>query len=214
MWNTACPDWEERLLAGRSLVPDLPLFAAERDRALRVFNRLRLADVVGKPEDGRGRRRLVPRHRRRPVRLLDPDTNRRMIQELFLLVPEEERKTTYAATTMLTGDHRQPPPGRRVRAGRPDHQHRRARLRAAKGAIKADPELDKVFHTQDHIQTITHRGNDATLAIKAADTDVITGSLATGTLIDETHVFAKKSRAAEIFVEIRGALAASAPTAS
>jgi phage terminase large subunit-like protein len=80
--------------------------------------------------------------------------------------------------------------------------------KAAKGAIKADPELDKVFHTQDHIQTITHYGNDAALSIKAADTDTITGSLATGTLIDETHVFAKKSRAAEIFVEIRGALAA------
>jgi phage terminase large subunit-like protein len=42
--------------------------------------------------------------------------------------------------------------------------------------------------------------------IKAADTDVITGSKATGTMIDETHVFAKKGNAADVFVELRGAL--------
>lgn len=48
----------------------------------------------------------------------------------------------------------------------------------------------------------------AAIAIKAADTDVITGSKATFILIDETHVFAEKSKANEVFVEIRGSLAA------
>ena len=64
----------------------------------------------------------------------------------------------------------------------------------------------RLFHVQDHIRKITHRRSGATLQIKAADTDVITGSKATGTMIDETHVFAKKSNAAEIFIELRGAL--------
>ena len=59
---------------------------------------------------------------------------------------------------------------------------------------------------QDHIRKITHRNSGATLQIKAADTDVITGSQSTGTMIDETHVFAKKGNAAEVFVELRGAL--------
>jgi phage terminase large subunit-like protein len=49
--------------------------------------------------------------------------------------------------------------------------------------------------------------------IKAADTDVITGSKATFILVDETHVFAKKAKAADVFVEIRGSLAAR-PTGS
>ena len=35
---------------------------------------------------------------------------------------------------------------------------------------------------------------------------MITGSKATGTMIDETHVFAKKANAAEVFIELRGAL--------
>jgi phage terminase large subunit-like protein len=46
------------------------------------------------------------------------------------------------------------------------------------------------------------------MEIKAADTDAITGSKQTYTLIYETHEFAAKSRAAAVFVEIRGALAA------
>src|SRR4051812_48465697 len=48
-WDTSCPDWEERILDGRSLVPELPLYEAEAARALRVFKRLRLPDVIGTP---------------------------------------------------------------------------------------------------------------------------------------------------------------------
>ena len=58
------------------------------------------------------------------------------------------------------------------------------------------------------ICTITHRQSLAVLQIKAANTDVITGSKSTGILVDETHEFARKADAAEVFVEIRGALAA------
>jgi phage terminase large subunit-like protein len=76
----------------------------------------------------------------------------------------------------------------------------------AKGTIRLDPELTKLFQVQDHIRKITHRRSGATLQIKAADTDVITGSKATGTMIDETHVFSKRANAAEVFVELRGAL--------
>lgn len=81
-------------------------------------------------------------------------------------------------------------------------------FKQAKGTIKADPELHKLFHIQDHIRKITHRRTEATLQVKAADTDVITGSKALGTMIDETHVFAKRAKAAEVFLELRGALTA------
>ena len=46
-WNTACLDWEERILAGRTLVPDLPLFQDEAARAVRVFNRLKIPVFLG-----------------------------------------------------------------------------------------------------------------------------------------------------------------------
>ena len=81
-------------------------------------------------------------------------------------------------------------------------------FKQASGTIRIDPELTKLFHIQRHIRLITHRRTGAALQIKAADTDTITGSKALVTLIDETHVFAKRPRAADVFVELRGALAA------
>src|SRR5690606_28287587 len=72
---------------------------------------------------------------------------------------------------------------------------------------RLDETLSKIFHHQRHIRTITHLNTGAKLQIKAADEDVITGGKDVGTLIDETHVFATKPRAAAIFVELRGTLA-------
>jgi len=51
-WDTSCIDWETRILEGRSLVPELPLFPDEAAKALRVFKRLRLPDVIGTPTLG------------------------------------------------------------------------------------------------------------------------------------------------------------------
>lgn len=207
-WETACPDWAERIMAGRSLVPDLPLFEQERDKALRIFNRLKLPDVIGQPPmseaAGDWFRDIVAAL----FGAYDPETNRRMIQEVFCLVPKKNGKSSYAAAIMVVAMIVNRRPNAEFLLIAPTKEIAGIAYRQARGIIKADPELAKLFHPQDHIKTITHRENGATLQIKAADTDVITGSKSTGILVDETHVFAKKTNAADIFVEIRGALAA------
>ena len=81
-------------------------------------------------------------------------------------------------------------------------------FRQASGSVRLDAKLSKLFHIQRHVRSITHRTTGAVLLIRAADTDVITGSKSTFTLVDETHVFADHSRAADVFLELRGALAA------
>ena len=48
-WTFACADWEQRLREGRSLVPDLPLFKDEADRAVRIFDKLCVPDIEGQP---------------------------------------------------------------------------------------------------------------------------------------------------------------------
>jgi hypothetical protein len=50
MWNFACPDWVARLKSGRTLVPDLPLDLVEAEKAVRIFDKLRLPDVPGQPQ--------------------------------------------------------------------------------------------------------------------------------------------------------------------
>lgn len=209
MWDTSCRDWQARLMEGRSLVPDFPLFEEERDRALRIFNRLKLPDVIGQPkmEEAAGDwfRDIVAAL----FGAYDPEANRRMIQELFLLVPKKNGKSSYAAAIMVVAMLVNRRPNAEFLLIAPTKEIAGIAYRQAKGIIKADKELAKAFKPpQDHIKTITHIGTGATLQIKAADTDVITGSKSTGILVDETHEFAKKGNAAHIFVEIRGALAA------
>lgn len=207
-WNTACPDWEKRILTGQPLVPDLPLFPEERDRALRIFNRLKLPDVIGTPPmseaSGDWFRSIVGAL----FGSYDAETNRRMIQELFLLVPKKNGKSSYAAAIMVVAMIVNRRPNAEFLLIAPTKEIAGIAYRQASGIIKTDEELRKLFHMQNHVKTITHRNNGSTLQIKAADTDVITGSKSTGILVDETHVFAKKANAADIFVEIRGALAA------
>lgn len=195
-------------MSGRSLVPDLPLFPDQRDRALRIFNRLRIPDVIGAPTmaeaAGDWFRDIVAV----VFGSYDVATERRMVPEYFLLVPKKNAKSSQAAAIMVTAMIVNRRPNAEFLLIAPTMEIAGISYRQAKGIIKCDPELDKLFHTADHQKTITHRSTGAELKIKAADTDVITGSKSTGILVDETHVFAKKSNAAEIFVEIRGALAA------
>ena len=51
-WDLSCRDWEARLASGRSLVPELRLDKVEADRAVSVYNALKLPDVVGTPTLG------------------------------------------------------------------------------------------------------------------------------------------------------------------
>ena len=207
-WRTACPDWAARLMAGESLVPDLPLVAAERDKALRIFDRLRLPDVIGQPPMAEAAGPWIRDIVAALFGSYDAEVNRRMIQEIFLLVPKKNGKSSYAAAIMVTAMIVNRRPNAEFLLIAPTMEIAGISYKQAEGIIKADPELLKLFHLREHLKTIVHRASGAELKIKAADTDVITGSKSTGILIDETHVFAKKSNAADIFVEIRGALAA------
>jgi phage terminase large subunit-like protein len=205
-WDTSCRDWEERIMSGASLVPELPLYEDEAAKALRVFKRLRLPDVIGTPtmEEACGPWFL-------PIVAalfgsLDPATNQRHISECFLLIPKGNSKSSNGGMVMLTALIVNRRPEAEFMFIAPTMEIAAIAYKQAKGTIRLDEALIKLFHVQDHIRKITHRISGATLQIKAADTDIITGSKCTGTMIDETHQFAKKSNAAEIFVELRGAL--------
>jgi phage terminase large subunit-like protein len=103
MWDLSCPDWQNRLRAGRSLVPELPLYRTEAELAVKFFDRLRLPDVPEMPllKDAAGDwfRDIVAAL----FGSRDPKTNVRHIREVFALVGKGNSKTTYAAALMVVG---------------------------------------------------------------------------------------------------------------
>ena len=130
------------------------------------------------------------------------------INEVFILVPKKNGKSSNAgalAITTLICNYR---PAAEFLFVAPTKMIADIAFRQAALTIKANPRLAAIFHVQSHIRRITHRLTEAIAQIKAADTDAITGGKNTYALIDETHEFAKKPRSADVFLEIRGALAA------
>lgn len=196
-------------MAGKPLVPELPLFEEERDKALRIFNRLRLPDVIGQPSMSEAAGDWIRGIVATLFGSYDAAANRRMVQEAFIAIPKKNGKSSYSAAIMVTAMLVNRRPNAEFLLIAPTKEIANISFSQAAGIIKADPELAKVFFPpQPHLRLIKHRTSGASLQVKAADTDAITGSKSTGILVDETHVFAKKSNADQIFVEVRGALAA------
>lgn len=207
-WSTKCLDWEDRILSGRSLVPDLPLFESEAARALRMFQRLKIPDMIGTPTLAEACGEWFFPIVSALFGSYDPARNVRMIQEYFLLIPKKNGKSSAGGAVMVVALLMNRRPEAEFLLIAPTKEIADIAFKQASKTILIDPVLAAKFQIQRHVRLITYRKNGATLQIKAADTDVITGSKACGTMIDETHVFAKKANAADVFVEIRGALTA------
>lgn len=207
-WSTAVPDWKERIRSGTTLVPDLPLYDAVAEKALRIFKRLRVPDIIGNPTYGEVCGQWVFDFVRVIFGSYDPETKRRALREFFLLVPKKNGKSSIAAAIIVTAAILNERPEAELLLIAPTKEIANISFKQAAGIIRLDEELSKLFHIRDHLKTITHFNTLATIIIKAAAADVITGSKATYILIDETHVFSTMAKAADIFVEIRGSLAA------
>jgi phage terminase large subunit-like protein len=217
-WDLSCPDWADRLRAGRSLVPDLPLNQAEGDRAVAVFNRLKLADVPGTPRLGPRLPNDPPEQKgdaagewfRDVVRALfgslDPVTRERMIRELFLLVPKKNSKTSYGALLMLTALLLNQRPKAPFIMTAPVQDVADLAFAQAAGAIALDDVLSAKLHVREHLKTIIHRETRAELQIMTFDPAVLTGQKVAGALIDELHVVAKMSKAANAIRQLRGGM--------
>jgi phage terminase large subunit-like protein len=207
-WDLSCPDWEARLRAGRSLVPDLPLLRAKADRAIAIFNRLRLPDVPDTPT----LERAAADWSRDLVAALfgswDAESKHRHVREIFELVPKKNAKTTTGAGIMLVAMMINRRPRAEYLLVGPTQVVSELAFNQAEGMIRADPELIRRFHVQPHIKKITYRGTiRSTLQIRTFSTDILTGvKLSGGCLIDELHLLGKRPDAASVMGQIRGGM--------
>jgi phage terminase large subunit-like protein len=207
-WDLSCPDWEARIRAGRSLVPDLPLFLEHADRAAAVFDRLRLPDVQGNPRlaDAAGSwfRDVV----RALHGALDPATGERQIREVFVLTPKKSAKTTYGAALILTSLLINQRPGALFLLVAPTQDVSEIAFQQASGMVRLDGGLGELLHIQAHLKRITDRHNGARLEILSFDPSVLTGQKPAGVLLDELHVIGGTAKAASAIGQLRGGMVA------
>ncbi|HEY1753726.1 MAG TPA: terminase TerL endonuclease subunit [Caulobacteraceae bacterium] len=210
-WSFACPDWEQRLREGRSLVPRLPLDEAEAARAVGIFNRLRIPDVPGQPTmaeaAGDWQRDIV----RAIFGSIDPATGRRRVGEVFCLVPKKNSKTTGAAAIGLTAMLMNVRPRAEMLILGPTQAIAETGFQQAVGMIDADAEhdpqgrfLQRRFLPQEHTKTILDLKTRARLKIKTFDAKILTGAKPVVAIVDELHVLALLKGAANVFGQIRG----------
>jgi phage terminase large subunit-like protein len=205
-WNLSCPDWQDRLRAGQTPIPDLPL-TPHGDRAVAVYDRLRLADVTGTPTlaeaSGDWFRDIV----RVMFGSYDPVIKARYIRELFVLVPKKNSKTTYGALgLMLTALLLNQRPRAPFLFAGPVQDTAELAFAAVAGAIALDPVLEAKLHVRDHLKTIVHRETKATLEVTTFDPRIVTGKKVVGALIDEEHVLGKMPRADKAMLQLRGGM--------
>lgn len=200
----ACPDWWERIQAGRTPMASVPVNDEKAAKALAFFNRLRLPDVAGnRPLSeacGEWFRQIL-------VAFLaseDPETKRRLVWELLCMVPKKNSKTTYVAALGLTALFLEEAPNRQMLLVAPSQNISERCFAQAQGMIRLDARLVAIFNVQDHVKRITRRKTGTRLDVKTFDTSIVTGEIPILTIIDELHELGKKVRAASVMQQIRG----------
>lgn len=206
-WSTACPDWEQKIAKGQSLMPCKPLFPEEAEMALDVFKSLVVTDVIGQPTMGEITRPWVFEFVASIFGAYSEDESRRLIREFFLLIPKKNSKSTLAAFIMLTALIMNDRGSAELIILAPTKEVADNSFIPIRDAIKADEELSALLNISEHTKTITHRSTNATLKVVAAESNTVGGKKASWILIDELHLFQKNAGAASMFREATGGLA-------
>ena len=206
MWDLSCPDWEDRLREGRSLIPDLQLNETEADMGLAMFDELQLPDVPGLPK----MRDACGAWFREIVRVAFgswfPEQQQRFIRDILMLLPKGQSKTTYVAGLLIALLLMNKRPRAEGLFIGPTQAIAENAYDKAVGMIEASADLKRRFRTRDHVKTIEDLVTHTELKIKTFDVNILTGTILIFAVLEELHLLGRNPHATKVLRQIRGGL--------
>jgi len=205
-WDTSLPDWEERIIAGRSLVPVKPLFSVEADKALMIFKSLPMADAGSGVTFGDVCGQWVFDFVGAIFGAYDPDHGKQLIEEFFLLISKKNGKSTIAAGIMMTALLLNTRKYAELLILAPTREVAENAFTPAAAMVREDERLAKYLQVHDHLKIIRHLKWRSTLRVVSADSKTAAGKKASFVLIDELWAFGNDIKAAAMLQEATGGL--------
>ena len=207
-WDFSCPDWGERLRAGKApaRLTGHPLNTKRSAKAVAIWNNLKLPDVAGQPRlaeaGGDWFRQIV----RVAAGGLD-SSGEQHVRDVLVSVSKKNAKTSYSAALLLTLMLISPRPRAEFLLVAPTHEIAMIAFKQASGMVYADAHLGKRLHVREHLKTIVDRESGCSLRVVSFDMNVATGSKASVVLLDEAHLLTHED-APRVIGQLRGSQAA------
>ncbi len=200
---TACPDWAMRLSRGEMPMATelLPLETPEAERFSKIFRRLRVSDLNGKPCVGD-----LENHGW-------IDTFGRAlwggptIREGVLSTAKKQSKTSFGSLLFLAALLAERTPRQSFTVVGPTREIAAHSFDMIEGAISADKTLRRITHVRQYVREIEHRRTGARLKVSAFTKGGVTG-LKGNIYLDEVAVLGSSHLGQGLRAQIKGALAA------